>query len=57
MRIAVMVNYDLYSCMTLNFLAPFLQNHTMRLGCSSHVGKTDASAPRPAPHAADAALS
>lgn len=49
MRIAVMVNYDLYSCMALNFLAPFLQNHTVWLGCSSHVGKTDASAPAPHP--------
>jgi hypothetical protein len=28
-------------------LAPFLQNHTVWLGCSSHVGKTDASAPAP----------
>lgn len=38
MRIAVMVNDDLFSCIALNHLAPYLQGHEVWLGCTSRVG-------------------
>ena len=42
MRIAVMVNDDLFSCIALNHLAPYLQGHEVWLGCTSRVGTSHA---------------
>lgn len=45
MRIAVMVNDDLFSCIALNHLAPYLQGHEVWLGCTSRVGTSHATTP------------
>ncbi len=45
MQIAVMVNDDLFSCMALNHLAPFLAGHAVWLGCTSRVGSPATAAP------------